>query len=1066
MKSTALAQSIHLALLLLLCTITSYAQNFPVSGQILDATGRPLAGVTVQVKGADVATQTDADGNFQINAPSSKSVLVFSYVGYEEQQLPINNKNQLTLAMTPQQNALENVVVVGYGTQKKKNVTSAVATFNAENLDERPVTRVDQALVGQMAGVQVKQTSGIPGRGFSIQVRGSGSISAGNEPLYVLDGFPLATTSPNSAGGFSTGNPLDNINPNDIESIQVLKDAAAAAIYGSRAANGVVLITTKMGRTGKPKFNVNSYVGYNERSRKLDMLSSEEWIDRATDIINAQWVASGPGRTADQTTEQRRQILGLAPGIVNTSLMIDDRWYQPGHPGLNFIDWQDEAFRKGLMQNHQISANGGTEFVKYYVSGNFVKQEGMVTDMDYTAYSGRANLEVSPNRKLRFGINIAPTYSVANDPGWEGKDAIIHHLVSYSPVQEDTMGLNPNSFNNDRYQWGLSFVSPIARARNIIGKTKRFRTISSVFAELKIIEGLTFKTTANLDNTDNSLKTYIPFVVGVNSNLASRLSRQTELTSGSFDTYRRQTFVNENTLNYDKTFNDIHDLSFLAGAAYNTNKLDRVEVNSSGGFSSSVVTTLNAAADVAVDRTSTLETKNVLISYFGRVQYSLMDKYLMSASLRRDGSSRFGENTKWGTFPSASVGWRVSEEKFLNNITAISDLKLRASWGKSGNYNIPDYASIPLLATYNYTFGGAQVFGQAPSAIPNPDLTWEKSQTFDFGLDFGLLKNRFTGSFDIYRKTNTALLLNVPIPQATGFSTSLSNVGKVRNNGWEVELTSRNLTGLLQWTTSVNFSHNANKVLELPGGQTQIFVPSTFDIPHSIIRVGYPINSINVVRQIGILTQKDIENGTALFGNQTEGDPKYFDANSDGIIDANDRVIVGHPNPDYTWGVTNSFRYRGFDLNVLVQGQWGGSIYSLWGRALNRTGQGYTDNALGLHRDRWRSPEDPGAGKIGKARSTFGRIKNTDWLYASDYWRVRNITLGYNLGQLFNTKAIQAARVYVTAENFFGHDKYYGGFNPEATNTNLSGSTDFPEAGDYGGLPLPRSLILGVNFTF
>jgi TonB-dependent starch-binding outer membrane protein SusC len=1060
----SLVRTIFIGLLLLFNSLIVSAQSFPVTGKVTGANGEALSGVTVQVKNGTATTTTSTDGTFSINAPSATSVLVFTYVGYGEQQVPVKNQRQLSVTLAPNTAALENVVVIGYGTQKKRNVTGALATFNAQNLDERPVTRVDQALVGQLAGVQVKQTSGTPGKAFSIQVRGAGSITAGNEPLYVIDGFPLAAASPNAAGSFSSGNPLDNINPNDIESIQVLKDAAAAAIYGSRAANGVVLITTKKGQSGRPKINVNTYAGYNERSRKLDMLSAEEWIDRATEIINAQWVASGTGRTATQTSEQRRQILGLAPGIVNTAYMIDDRWYQPGHPGLRFIDWQDEAFRKGLMQNHQVSASGGNEFVKYYISGNFVKQDGMVKFMDYTAYSGRANVEVTASSKLKFGINIAPTFSVTNDPGVEGKDAVLHHLVSFSPVQEDTMGLYGNSFNNGQYRWGLSFVSPYAQLENTIGKTKRFRTLSSLFGEYQIIKGLTFKTTVNLDNTDNNTKTYVPYTINGTSSLASRQAQLTTLTSGTFNGFRKQTFVNENTLSYNTVIADDHDLSLLAGASYNTDKLDNVNVSSSGGFSNSVITTLNAAAAVTG---STTETKNVLISYFGRAQYSFKGKYLFSASLRRDGSSRFGANTKYGTFPSASVGWRISDENFMrNNVSQISDLKFRASWGKSGNYAIPDYGSIPLLGSYAYTFNGVQVFGQAPAGIPYPDLSWEKSETFDMGLDVGILKNRFTASFDYYNKLNTALLLNVPIPQATGFAASLSNIGKVRNQGWEAEVTSRNLTGTLQWTTSVNFSHNANKVVELPGGQTQIFVPSSFDIPHSILKIGYPINSINVVKQIGILTQEDINKKVALYGSETVGDPKYFDADGNGVIDANDRVIVGHPNPDYTWGVTNTFRYKGFDLTVLVQGQWGGSIYSLWGRALNRTGQGFTDNAVGEQRDRWRSADNPGAGKAGKAYSTFGRIKNTDWLYPSDYVRVRNITLGYNLGKVFKTKAIQAARIYATAENFFGHDKYTGGFNPEATNTDLSGSSLYPEAGDYGGLPLPRSLIIGLNFTF
>ncbi|QIP13530.1 TonB-dependent receptor [Spirosoma aureum] len=1021
-----------------------------------------IPGVNVVQKGASSGAVTNAKGEYSLRLSSAGSTtLTFSFIGYITQEVVVGNQGVISVKLEPDNRSLNEVVVIGYGTARKADVTGAVASFDTKTIEQRPILRVDQALVGQMAGVQVKQTSGGLGKGFSIQVRGSGSITAGNEPLYVIDGFPLATAAPNSAGNFSSGNPLDNINPNDIESIQVLKDAASAAIYGSRAANGVVLITTKRGKQGKASITINTYAGFMERTRKLDMLSADEWVDRSTEMINAQWVASGTGRTATQTNEQRRVILGLPVGQVNTSYMTDDRWAQPGHPGLNYIDWQDQAFRKGFVQNHQISASGGTDKVRYYVSGNYANQQGMIINTNYTAYSARANVEVNATSKLKLGLNLSPTYSINNDPGVEGKDNILHQLVSMTPVQEDTMGIYPNVGNNGQYRWSVSTNSPIGKLQNVIGETKRFRTLGSVFADYQILKGLSFRTSVNLDNTDNSSKSYNPYLIA--STLATRLAQLTTLTSGSYSSYRKRTFVNENTLSYATTFQNRHNLSLLGGFSYNSGKLESVSLSSNGGFSSNVITTLNAANGVTGN---TNESRNVLISYFGRVQYNYSEKYLLSASIRRDGSSRFGSNTRWGLFPSASLGWRISEESFMKGITPINDLKLRASFGTAGNYNIGDYSTLPTLATANYTFNGANAIGQAPSGVTNPDLTWETSETVDFGLDATVLNSRLSFSFDIYNKLNKGLLLNVPIPGATGFSSYLSNAGSVRNQGWEFELNSRNTTGEFKWNTSLNLSHNANKVEALAGGQEQILIPSSFDVSHSLLRVGEPLYSIYVVRQIGILSQQDIDGKAAVFGSETAGDPKYFDANGDGVIDANDRVIVGHPNPNYVWGITNNFRYKGFDLTVLVQGQNGGSIYSLLGRALGRTGQGFTDNALGTYRDRWRSAENPGAGIVSKAYSTFGRIKNTDWLYSSDYVRVRNITLGYDLKTIVKLPQLQGARIYVTAENFFGFDKYKGGFNPEASNTDLSGSSSFPEAGDYGGLPLPRSLVFGLNVTF
>ena len=1050
-------------------TSTGQTKKTSIIGKVTDEAGKPLEGASIAVKGGTDKTVTKLDGSFTIVVPANTTLIVSS-IGFAPQEVGTSNRTVFTVVLQKTAKDLDEVVVVGYGTQKKRNITGAVSTFDAKNLEERPILRVDQALVGQLAGVTVKQTSGGLGKAFSVQVRGTGSITAGSEPLYVVDGFPLATAAPNGSGGYSQGNPLDNINPNDIENIQVLKDAAAAAIYGSRAANGVVLITTKKGQSGKARINFNSNIGYIERSRKLDMLSPTEWVARAQEMIDAQWVASspaaGPARTAAQTNDQRRIVLGLPVGTVNTSFMGDDRWSMPGHPGLNYIDWQDAAFRKGGGQNQQLSATGGNEFVKYYISGNYVHQDGMVINTDYTSYSTRANIEASMSRKLKIGLNMNSSYSVNNDPGVEGKDNILHQMVSYSPVQEDTMGLYPNVGNNGQYKWSNSANGSIGKLQNQIGETKRIRTLVSVYADYQIIPGLNFKSTVNLDNTDNNAKTYVPYVVA-----SSVLTRQaapasgggSTLTSGTYNSYRKQTFVNENTLSYNKVFNGFHDVSVLVGQSFNQDKIDAVTMSSTGGFRGNAITTLSDANAVTGN---TNEARNVLISYFGRLQYNFKNKYLLSASMRRDGSSRFGANTRWGLFPSASLGWRVTEEKFMKDIQFINDLKIRGSWGKSGNYNIGNYSTISTLGTYNYTFNGVSVVGQAPNSITNPDLAWEKSETYDAGFDMSFAKSRFSMSFDFYSRLSTDLLLNVPVLASTGFNTYLSNAGTARNKGWEFEFTSKNTTGKLQWTTSINLSHNSNKLVSLPGGQSQILIPSSLDINHSILRIGEPMYSIFVVKQLGILSKDDLLNKAAIIAGETEGDPKYFDANGDGTIDANDRMIVGHPNPDYIWGVTNTFRYKGFDLSILVQGQNGGDLYSLLGRALGRTGQGSTDNAIGTYRDRWYSAANPGAGIVSKAYSTFGRIKNTDWMYSSDYIRIRNITLGYNLGKAFKGKFIQSARAYLTLENFFGYDKYKGGFNPEAMNTDVSGSSAFPEASDYGGLPIPKSFIFGLNFTF
>ncbi|MEO6720213.1 MAG: TonB-dependent receptor [Ferruginibacter sp.] len=1011
-----------------------------IRGTVTDVNGKPLEGVSVIVVGDTKGVSTDANGNFIISL-TDNAVLRFSYVGFDAVDIPVKNKTFINVKLSLTSSSLNGIVVVGYGTQKKRNITGAVATFNAENLDERPISRVDQALVGQMAGVRVKQTSGLPGRGFSVQIRGTGSISATTEPLYVIDGFPLEVSGQNNNGGFSTANPLDNLNTNDIESIQVLKDASSAAIYGSRASNGVVLITTKKGKSGKAKISLSSYAGYNEKVRKLDMLSPEQWVDRAVEMINTNWVKSGAGRTVDQTTAQRKAILGR----TDVNLMIDDRWVQPGHPGLLYVDWQDEFFRKGMVQNYQLSASGGNEFVKYYVSGDYLDQDGITYGVGYKRYAARANIEVLASNKIKFGINLAPSYSSGNDPGVDGKDLQTHIAASLTPVVEADAGLNTGVAPYLPYAWGGTRISPIETVKQQIGETKTFRTIGTIFGDYTIIPGLVFRSSINLDNSDQTFKRYIPVAI-----TASRVA------SGQLTGFKRLNFVNENTLSYTKTFSSSHNVSVLAGQSYSTFKFDNWDING-GSFGTDQVTTLNAANNGS--NGNSRETKNVLISYFGRAQYDYDGRYLFSASIRRDGSSKFGANTKWGIFPAFSAGWRLSEEAFLKNVDKISELKLRGSWGVTGNNGAGDYASIELLSFANYSYNGALVNGLVPSNFANPDLGWEESKTLNAGLDLGLFNNRIFASFDYYTKRNTDLLLSIPLPTASGFSSYLTNIGEVLNKGWELEITTQNLKGKnLTWNTSLNFSHNTNKVEKLGPNNTPILFNGGFDIEHSILMVGQPMYSLFLVKEIGVLTAKDIAAGYPRFGNQEAGDPKYFDADGNNKIDANDRILSGAPNPKYIWGITNTLTYKGFDLNVLVQGQWGGKIYSMFGRAVDRTGQGYMDNALANYTNRWRSTADDGKPGIGpKAYSTFGRIKNTDWLYSADYWRVRNITLGYNLGSLVKSKVISGIRIYVTAENMFGKDKYEGGWNPEAVNTNGE---------DYGAFPLSKGVVAGLNINF
>lgn len=1039
-------RSVVLALLAFPAIAALNAQT--ITGRITDAANdEPLPGVNVSIEGTTLGTVTNVDGEYSIDVEGPGTTLNFSFIGYVAQSIKVGSNTVIDVALEEDLTEISEVIVVGYGTQKKGDITGSVAVMNTEQLAERPLTRVDQALVGQMSGVRIKQTSGVPGNAFSVQVRGTGSISANTEPLYVIDGFPLEVSSQNSGGGFSSGNPLDNLNPNDIESIQVLKDASAGAIYGSRSSNGVVLITTKRGTAGKARINFNMYTGWNEAERQLDVLTGEQWAERATEMINNAYVSADPGTQNRQASDDEATRLANI-GSFNRGMILDPRWAMPGHPGLTYYNFQDEAFRKGPVRNYSLSANGGTDFVSYYISGDYLDETGYLIGTDYKRYSFRSNVEMKASDKLTFGVNLAPSYSIQNDPGAEGKDQQMHLIAGLTPVSEDTVGLFMNTGDYPRYTWGGSRNSPIQVLKHTTGKATIFRTLATAYASYEFVPGLSFRTSFNMDNAQQQRKYYRPAWVSGNPG-----ARQA---GGSYSGYNRLTFVNENTLTYDKSFGN-NNLAVVAGMSYHSNNYSNFRISSTGGFSTDFITTLNDAVDINAGRTDTRETKNVLLSYFGRAQYDYSSKYLFTAIIRRDGSSRFGKDTKWGYFPSVSAGWRISQESFMSNVAFVNNLKLRVAWGISGNESFGgDYESIALLQSANYAIGGQYVPGQASANFPNGDLSWEEASTTNFGVDFGLAQNRIYGSFEVYNRLNRDLLLNIPVPAATGFTRALTNIGEVQNNGWDAELNGRILKGVFNWEANLTLSHNANEVKKL--GPDNAPIPGgSFDINHNILEVGQPMYSIWVVKQDGILTQQDIDNGAALYGTQTAGDAKYVDYNGDGVIDPDDRQILGHPIPDYVWGITNSFHFKGFDLAVLVQGQRGGTLYSIFGRAMNRTGTGFPDNVLATWDDRWRSPSDPGAGEVGKTTGSFGRIKNTDWMYSSDYWRVRNITLGYNLGGIIKTSLLSGARIYATAENWFGADKYTGGFNPEAVNT--SGE-------DYGAAPLTKSIIFGLNLSF
>lgn len=1028
--------------------VSGYAQNKVVKGTITDVSGLPIPGVNVVIKGTTTGVSTDIDGKYSLSASPGES-LIISFLGYKTIEQKVGSASSYNFSLDDENSKLNEVVIIGYGTQKKKLTTGAISGIKTENFVERPMSRVDQGLIGQVAGVRVKTTSGLPGQAFSVEIRGGGSITAGNEPLYVIDGFPIYTEPSNANGGFSNGSPLDNINPNDIASVEVLKDAAAASIYGSRASNGVIIVTTKKGKLGKTKFSFNTYGGINKEANRVDMLSSEQWIGRSKVMLDAQWAASGiAGASASQTMPERIATYNLVNPTTpltpsNTryyTYIYDARWDIPGHPGLDYIDWQDKVFQTGEFSNYQFTASGATDAVNYYVSANYQKNTGYIVGTDYTVFSARANVDIKLSDKFKLGINLAPSYSIRNDPGVEGKDNTLFKALTATPVFESTSNAAGEKYTT-RYAWGSSTTNML-NALERTGRNSMYRNLISTYASYQFAKGFTWKSTINFDNTDNTFEGYSP-----NDVLAS--------IRGTYNTYRRQNFVNENTLNYDKSIGN-HNFNVLLGQSFNSYEITKSTMSSGALYNSSSIETLPAGSIG-----STSGEKNTLLSYFARLQYNYKEKYLLSSSIRKDGSSKFGSEKRWGTFYSLSLGWRINKETFLDNVDWLSDLKLRGSLGTNGSNNIGSYAWRSTLANYNYSLGGGAAIGQGVSGISNPELHWEESKSIDFGLDFAFFKNRISGTFEVYRKDNSDLLLRVPVPAASGFTSYLTNIGEVQNQGWEFEINTVNIAAKdFQWKTSANISHNENKVLALGPGQSIIEISNGFDggVPFIKLEVGKPMYTIFGLQQNGVITQADIDKGGTTIGGKALvlGDPRYIDQNIDGKINSGDRVDLGNPTPKYTWGITNDFKYKDLDLNILVQGQNGGTVYGLTGRAIDRTGMGQVENSLDI---------DPAV--RGNWRTTFGYQANSDWLYKSDYVSVRSISVGYNLKEaLKNIKVIDNVRLYVTGENLFYWNKYKVGFNPEAINTSGSSNSDFAVPVDYGGAPLAKSVVIGVNVNF
>lgn len=1017
-----------------------------ITGIITEANGEPIIGANVIEKGTTNGSITDLDGNFTITGVSANAVIQVSYIGYLTQEIRITDQTHLNIILREDSETLEEVVVIGYGVVKKKDLTGSVGQISSGSLKDLKVSHPTQAMAGQLAGVQVQQVAGSPGEAATIRVRGAGSISASSSPLYVVDGYPLGEQN------------LNSINPSDIESIEVLKDASAAAIYGSRAANGVVLVTTKSGKAGKVSINLDVYFGFQNVTKKMDLLNAQEFAMISKEAFNNNYIDRVPGASASDPLDMRP-----SGNRYRYPAIYDDPAAMAAIG--NGTDWQDEIFRTAPIQNYQVSVSGGDEKTRYMFSAGYFNQEGIVIGSDYERFSARAKIDSEFTKWLKVGINLAPTYMNENKiiEGHWASDGVINAALATSSIVPvyNADGTWASQSEYAVASDGLTGVpNAVALAKDIDKKQTNLRFFGNMYAEISILNNLKFKSTIGADLMNFRSKYFRPSNVPKNGAVAPLPS-----TDRKGDTENKEivNWLNENTLSYFTSFG-AHEVDAVAGFTIQKNIYNQSKAEGSD-FPDDIIRTLNNAK--VKSGTSDMNEWS-LVSYLARVNYRFANKYYLTASIRADGSSRFGKNNRYGYFPSGSVAWRISQEDFMKDIEWISDMKIRASMGLTGNNSMSNnYGSIGTMGNKNYVFGsgpGNVVTGLAQQSISNHDLTWEKTQQYDLGFEFSILNNRLSFTFDMYQRKTTDLLLEVDIPTITGFSKAWRNIGKVNNKGLELGINTVNVMSKdFNWNTNMNMSLNRNKVIALGPTGDPIQSDGGAGTTH-ITMIGETLGSFYGYKQIGIyMNQEDLNNSPRLADSHV-GDVKFADINGDGKIDANDRTIIGNNEPKFSWGMTNQFSYKNFDLSIVLQGVHGRDVLHLGKRFYTQL-EG-NQNQMKDVLNRWQSEANPGDGKTPRANSlTTGQnnVVSSRWVEDASFVRINNMTLGYTLPKAIAQKCtMQNARVYLSIQNLATITSY-SGFNPETshkTDSSLAPGTD------YGMYPLNRTFTVGVNVTF
>ncbi len=992
-----------------------------ITGTVVDEKGDGLPGVNILIKGSQRGVTTDVSGNFNLSAPDD-AVLVFSFVGYVTQEVPVGNSSSLRVSLVPNYEALNEVVVIGYGVRKKSSVTSSVTRLENKNLEQVPSGRIENVLAGRLAGVNISNGRNRPGEAPAIRVRGWGSISAGNNPLVVIDGFP--------------GGDLATLNMNDVESVEVLKDASSTAIYGSRGASGVILVTTKRGNSGKTQLSVNSYFGLSKAMLFDDWLVGREWYDYLVRYQNREFVWAGGDPNLDMFNDPARPA----------SYRVNPLTYE-----LPQTIWQDEVMQTAAIQSYNISASGGSDRSKYYVSALYLDEEGTMKTSWYKKFGVRANVDMKINKFINLGLELSPSYSKRRLAG-----SNMVNLVKYPPFvgKERINGKYPRTA--DYIPSGHSGqASPYVYLYGTESYVNYFSNIGRAFLDINIANGLTFKT--SVGNT-------IGF--SESNNWAGGIGDAGVNTTGSLGDSRTINSVNENILNYSRTFNDAHEIGGLLGASYQRTVSRSVSMAAvANSFNNDKVKTLNNAI-INPSATTSSATEWGLISYFARVNYGYKDKYLVEASFRRDGSSRFGPDNKWGNFPSVSGAWRVSEENFLKSVRAISELKLKASYGVTGNFNIGNFQYLGTVSNAVYSPGNVTVNGIAQTSMANNELSWEKTKGINLGFELSLLQNRVGLSVDFYRNRTTDMLYSVNVPAVTGFTNTISNTGEIENKGIDIELNTRNVArGNFTWNTAFNFSHNKNQVTDLGGVDERI---NEYWSMGFLLRKGVPMFSYYGYKMIGVFQDKlQIESTPALPGT-VPGNPIVQDTNGDGKITPDDRVILGSFMPKSLFGMTNDFSYKNFDVSIFMQASLGAKMF-------NAESQYYEGNTMGAMRrsrveNQWWSENEPGDGMTPalSLNKLFQYNTNTDYyLENASFLNVRTINLGYNLPKAAEKLKMSNLRLYASINNVLVvKSKLNAAYNPEGTTQGEVGGINSTPGVNLGSEPLNRTYVIGVNFGF